>query len=293
MTGANTGDKGGGTEPPPADLATDPSAVLPSDDERKARLKRAVANLTREFRARVRTQSEFEALLVRGKPVTHRLHLSAIAVLLILAVGYGLVTGGGVLGMAKALVVPGAYTAFWLFLALTGGEELDRITVDEAGVVHSNKSGRDVERRGDVARVAIPIVLIAVSGWITVGLIHDIIIPPQPTCNAQTKDRPDDCLALPNLSELIKTTVPPGSPGPDATPAPSPSAGPDASAGTAAGTTVALTLEDTKLIERIVRGLQLAASLLLLISSIWFLRRMLTGRWVLTIRPVHHRLSDE
>ena len=50
---------------------------------------------------------------------------------------------------------------------------------------------------------------------------------------------------------------------------------------------------DTQLFERIVRGLQLIISLIVLLASSWFLRRMLTGRWVLVVRPVRHRLGDE
>jgi hypothetical protein len=41
------------------------------------------------------------------------------------------------------------------------------------------------------------------------------------------------------------------------------------------------------------RTFQLAIALAILVASLWFCRRMLTGRWVVAIRPVHHRVSDE
>jgi hypothetical protein len=301
MTGAKKDDKRGRTELPAADPAPespptggpvgDPAVASPSTEERKARLKRAIANLTREARAGVRSQGDFEALLVRGQPVNHRTHLAAVAVLVVLGLALGLGFGGGLLGLLKGAVIPAAYAAFWLFLALTGGEELDHITVDEAGVVRSNRTGRDVETRGDFARVAIPIALIAVSTWITVGLIRDIANPPQPVCNVQVKIRPDDCISLPNIGAMVKASADVAG-SPSATEAPGGS--PTPSAGAAASTsTPAFTVDDWKLLERIIRSLQLVVSSLLLVASIWFVRRMLTGRWVLTIRPVKHRLSDE
>jgi hypothetical protein len=302
MTGAKKDGKRGTDLPeaiPPVTPVTDPvpgsPPTAPSDEERKARLKRAVANLTREFRANVRSESDFEALLVRGKPVNHRVHLTALAVLAALGLALGLGMGGGVVGLLKGALLPAAYGVFWLVLARTGGEELDHITVDAAGVVHSNKSGRDVEARGDFARVAIPIVLIAVSGWITFGLVRDIIDPPQPVCNVVVKIRPDDCISLPNIGALINASVDVASPGASSAPGASPSASPgDLGAGPSNATsTPAFTRSDWILLERIVRSMQLFASTLLLVSSIWFVRRMLTGRWVLTVRPVHHRLEDE
>jgi len=275
----------------------------PSAEERKARLNRAVANLSREFRANVRSQSDFEALLVRGKPVYHSVHLRNLGLVAILGLALGLGLGGGPIGILKGAVLPAAYGVFWLFLALTGGEELDRIHVDDAGVVHSNRTGRDPETRGDFTRVAIPIVVIAVSGWITVGLIRDIVVQPPPVCNVVVKTRPDDCLSLPNIGALMKASADIGSSSgsPSASPAASsqavPVASPDASAEAAAAASStsipAFTVDDWMFIMRIIRSMQLVVSFALLTSSIWFVRRMLTGRWVLTIRPVHHRLDDE
>src|ERR1035437_1833270 len=289
---ARNGDGPGSADAPevvPTEVAS------PSAEERKARLNRAVANLSREFRATVRTQSDFEALLVRGRPIHNQTHLRNLG--LVASLGLGL--GGGPIGILKGAVLPAAYGVFWLFLFLTGGEELDRIHVDEAGVVHSNKTGRDPETRGDFTRVAIPIVLIAVSGWITVGLIRDIVVQPQPVCNVVVKARPDDCLSLPNLGALMKASADIGVP--SASPAASsqtvPVASPDASAEAAAAASSTslpvFTVADWMFIMRIIRGMQLVVSFALLASSIWFVRRMLTGRWVLTIRPVHHRLEDE
>jgi hypothetical protein len=294
-----TAKNGDGTGSADASGAVSADVTPLSAEERKARLNRAVANLSREFRASVRSQSDFEALLVRGKPVYHRVRLRNLGLVAILGLALGLGLGGGAIGILKGAVLPAAYGVYWLFLALTGGEELDRIHVDDAGVVHSNRTGRSPETRGDFTRVAIPIVAIAVSGWITVGLIHDIVVQPQPVCNVIVKIRPDDCVSLPNISALMNASADLGSP--SASPAASsqtvPVASPDASAAAAAAASSTsipvFTVNDWMFIERIVRGLQLVVSLLLLLSSAWFLRRMLTGRWVVTIRPVHHRLSDE
>jgi len=303
MAGAKKDDKGGSTDLPLDVRTSDPAASAapdepaapaagssPSAEERKARLNRAVANLTREARAEVRSKGEFEAVLVRGTPVHSRVHLRNLGIAAGVALVLALAFGGGLLGLLKVAAIPAAYAVFWLFLALTGGEELDLITVDDAGVVHSNKSGRDVETRGDIGRVAIPIVLIAVSGWITFGLIRDIVVPPQPVCNIAVKTRPDDCIALPNIGALIKASADVA--GPSASPAASPAA--SASANPADATQVpTFSVSNWILLERIVRSMQLVVSTLLLCASIWFLHRMLTGRWVLTVRPVKHRLSDE
>jgi hypothetical protein len=60
------------------------------------------------------------------------------------------------LELALPLVVAGGYCLFWLFLSLTGGEELDRIAIDEQGVVTSDRSGRAIETRSDFLKVAVP-----------------------------------------------------------------------------------------------------------------------------------------
>lgn len=283
--------------------ATPAKDAVISVEERKTRLKRAVQDLTREARASVRSQGDFAALLVRGEPVNHRLHFVVLVVLVILALAVGLGIGSGPADVAKAMVVPGIYAALWSFLALTGGEELERVAVDEQGRITRVRSGRDVETRSDFIRVAIPVLVIAVSGWIIVGLIHDIAVPPPPNCDIPSDDPSGACYRLPNIAALINATAhlptssaKPGasspspaaspSPSPAASPAASPSAAPDAAGG-------GISYEDAKILERAVRSLQLIATLAFLLGAIWFLRRMLTGRWVAFIRPLHHRPGDE
>ncbi|MFI5258247.1 MAG: hypothetical protein ACHQ01_01365 [Candidatus Limnocylindrales bacterium] len=277
-------------------------AVLP-DDQRRALLKRAVFDLTREARAQVRTQGEFDALVVRGAPVNHRLHFVAVMVMAALALAVGEGLGAGPSGVAALLVVPGAYALWWLFLAATGGEELERISIDESGKIDRVKSGRDVETRGDFARVAVPLAVIAVSTWTAVGLTHDIAFPPPPNCNAPASSGSDACLLLPNIETLtnasaqlisqspgpVRGTASPASPSAAAS-APIPAASPSTAGGSGTG---ALSVDDTKLLERVIRSLQLVAALAFLLGSIWFLRRMLAGRWVGFIRPLHRHMKDE
>jgi hypothetical protein len=279
-----------------------------SVDERKALLKRVVVNLTREERARVRRRGEFDALLVRGSTVDHRFHFVVLIMLVALALGASQVVTAGP-GLVAALAVPCLYVLFWLFLALTGGEELERISVDEQGKIGSVKSGRDRETQGDFVRVAIPVAVIAASCWITVGLIHDIAIPPPPNCDAPTtSEDPDACLTIPNIAILAQATLPPQRTAPPpvvatappdaATPIASQSPTPIAAAVAAPGASPepgegAFSVEVTIVLERMVRSFQLVISLIVLLGSIWFFRRMVTGTWVGFIRPVKHRLSDE
>lgn len=77
-----------------------------SSDERKALLKRAVVDLTREARARVRSEGEFDAVLVRGSTVNHRLHFLVVVVLAALALESAQVVGAGPLGLVIAMAVP-------------------------------------------------------------------------------------------------------------------------------------------------------------------------------------------
>jgi hypothetical protein len=197
----------------------------------------------------------------------------------------------GLSGLVETMVVPAAYALFWLFLAVTGGEELDRISVDEQGKVHSEKSGRDFEARGDFLRVAIPVAVIVVASWNAFSVIRDIASPPPPKCNVEQRWWPDACFTLPNLAELESATLAPAptaspSPGASETPGASPAAGDSRPQG-------ALSVEETKTLERLVRAFFLVVTLAFLLPAIWFLWRMLTGRWVWFIRPVRHRLSDE
>jgi hypothetical protein len=276
-----------------------------SADERKALLKGAVANLTREARARVQSEGEFDAILVRGSTVDHRLHFVVLMVLPTLAFGGAQVLGAGSSSLVMAMAVSAVYALLWLVLALTGGLEFERIAIDELGRLSSVRSGRDRETKGDFVRVAIPVVVIAVSGWIALGLTHDIVFPPEPYCDAPAKDQPAACMIIPNVNALASQTLPlkplpTPSAGPNlptassaASPSVEPSGMPAASLGDTSGPTLgAVSVEGTKMIERGVRTFQLVVALAFLLTSIWFLRRMLTGRWVASIRPVHHRLSD-
>ena len=236
--------------------------------------------------------------------MNHRLHLVVVVVLAVLALVVSLRSGAGPLGLAESMAVPGIYALFWLFLQMTAGEELEHVSIDERGKVSSVRSGRDVEARGDFVRVAIPAVVIAVSGLLALGLIRDIAIPPPPHCNLPSSSQPRACLSLPNLAVLLNATaaLPSASPGANVSPASSaasPSAGASgspAAASSAAGAAPAVggfTVAETITLERVSRGLQLVIALVFLLAATWFLHRMLTGRWVLFIRPVHHRLSDE
>lgn len=278
-----------------------PSTTPLSDDERKERLQRRVTALTREGRARVRRQKDLEATLVRGNRVNNRLHFTVVLVLAGVALA---LTRGGTIFFAAGLVAAACYALFWIFLTQTGGEEIERLSIDEFGRFDSVKSGRDVERRGDVLRVVIPVLIIAASGWVTAGLIRDIAFPPPPECNATAEDPPGSCLKIPNLVTLIRATAPI----PQASGSHAPSPGASASAGPSAGASAAaspaasqpaessggtLNVDETRLLQRVIRVLQLVPSLGILLLAIWFLRRMLTGRWVAFIRPIHHRLSDE
>lgn len=274
-----------------------------SDDRRKLLLTRAVFDLTREARAEVRIQGEFDALLVRGTPVNHRLHLVVVVVMAALALAVGEGLGAGPSGLATLLLLPGVYALWWLFLAATGGEELERVSIDERGTIGRVRSGRGIERRGDFIRVAVPVAVIAVSGWLAIGLTHDIAFPPPPNCNAPASPGSDACLMLPNLQALTNATAHLVSPSPGPGSATASPASPSAAAskplpaasstsGSGGAGSGALNVENTKLLERVVRSLQLIAALALLLGSVWFLRRMVTGRWVGFIRPVHH-LRDE
>lgn len=293
--------------PPDAVQEGAPAGVL-SEDERKALLKRSVRNLTREARARVQSQGEFEAVLIRGHRVNQRLHFVAM----LLTIGLALIPsrwfGSGTTGIAAALAAAGCYALFWLFLALTGGEELNRLSIDEHGRISSVKSGRDPETRADFARVAIPAIAIAISGWLVVGLSRDIAFPPPPACNVPTQAGPDACFELPNIdtlahatSELGTASAPPtgattsASPFAGPTASSTPSAAPSASVGASAQPDKpypAFTVEQTRWIERAIRSLQLILALAVLLAATWFVRRMLTGRWVASIRPFGYRAEE-
>jgi hypothetical protein len=249
-------------------------------EERKAKLDRIVRNRTREGRAEVRTRDDSAAVLVGGQPVRHRLH----AVGVVGATAVGAAAGRLILGDAGWLAGPVAgagYALFWAFLALTGGYWFDHLAVDEQGVVTSELSGRPPGTRGNFLKVAIPAALIAYCLFLVVGLSHDLVFPPSPHCNV-TPATEDACLLLPNLADAlnpIATASPSASPGAGVSPGPSVNPAP-ATHGRP------LSMADAIALERIVRGFQLFFASVVLLVSAWFLRRMVTGRWVVAIAPV-------
>jgi hypothetical protein len=91
-----------------------PEPIPPSGrkslEERKELLARTIAHQV-VTGARVESQSEFQAVLVRGKPVNHVLHL------------------------ILTLVTFTLWGWVWIALAIFGGEKRSMITVDEYGNV--------------------------------------------------------------------------------------------------------------------------------------------------------------
>ena len=85
-----------------------------STEERKELLARTVAGQVASG-ARVESQSDFQAVLVRGKPVNHVLHLILTLVTLFL------------------------WAVIWIALAIFGGEKRSLVTVDEYGNVAVQK----------------------------------------------------------------------------------------------------------------------------------------------------------
>jgi hypothetical protein len=249
--------------------------------QRRALLSRTVADLTREWRASVRSAEGFEVVLARGRAVHHRVHRTAFLSLLALAVLVGFSLGGAPTDFATTLWVPALYLLFWLYLAVTGGEQFERLFVDERGKLHSTKWGRSPETRGDFWRVAAPLAVILLTGSWTVGLVHDLAFPPPPRCNVPEAYWPDSCFTLPSLSGGNAATYEPGilSQGTTATVQSNPYLG-------------ALNVDDTRTLERYVRVYLLAATLAFLLPALWFLARMLTGRYVAFIRPVRGRVDE-
>ncbi len=79
-----------------------------STDERKETLARTIVSQLAQGR-RVESQSDFQAVLVRGHAVNHVLHL------------------------ILTLVTAGVWVIVWVALALLGGEKREIIQVDEFG----------------------------------------------------------------------------------------------------------------------------------------------------------------
>ena len=105
----------------PADIT--PAAEIPlsterkSQDERRALLAQQVQFLVAQGR-RVESQSEFQAVLVRGKPVNHTLH----AILVIITCGIWILV--------------------WPVIAGTGGESRELVIVDEFGNIQVQQLGK-------------------------------------------------------------------------------------------------------------------------------------------------------
>ena len=243
-----------------------PSRLAPSElsaQERAAILNKRVAAETREFAALVRSRTEFEAVLVRGRRVSHRLHLvglvTATAVAVAVSMWFSALDLPAVAPWLTPLVwvLPVGYGVSWMFLILTGGEQLELLSVDGEGRITSTRTGHGDAWQSDVLKVALPVAVIVVAGWITFGLVHDIVLPPDPHCQYPAVKDNDFCRYIVGM-----------------------------------GRGTALTLVQARLVEQAIRSGQLIFSGGFLLGALWFLRRMLTGRWVVDARPVRRRADD-
>lgn len=86
------------------------SSTRKSSDDRKALLAQTVSSEIAQG-ARIESQSEYQAVLVRGKPINHILHL------------------------ILTLVTCGIWGIVWIILASTGGEKRSVASVDDFGNV--------------------------------------------------------------------------------------------------------------------------------------------------------------
>lgn len=84
------------------------SATRVSSDERQSRLAQTVASQVATG-MRVESQGPYNAILVKGKPVNHVLHL----ILTLVTLGFWLIV--------------------WIILVLIGGEKRSQVTVDDFG----------------------------------------------------------------------------------------------------------------------------------------------------------------
>lgn len=96
---------------------TEVNTTRRSGDERKAILARQLQSAIARG-LRIESQSDYQAVLVEGKPVNHVLH----AIITIFSCGlWGIV---------------------WIIMAVTGGEKREMIVVDEFGNVQLQKLGK-------------------------------------------------------------------------------------------------------------------------------------------------------
>ncbi len=82
-----------------------------SQEERRAALAQRIQYLVNVEGARVESQSDFQAVVVKGKPVNHILHL------------------------ILTIVTFGLWAIVWLGVAIFGGESRHMVSVDEYGQV--------------------------------------------------------------------------------------------------------------------------------------------------------------
>jgi hypothetical protein len=103
--------------PPAEEVSQEAAAPLPSrksDEARRAQLAQAIQNEVVQG-GRVESQSEFQAVLVMGKPVNHILHL------------------------ILTLVTCGIWGIVWIALLIFGGENRVMVNIDEYGNVLRQK----------------------------------------------------------------------------------------------------------------------------------------------------------
>jgi hypothetical protein len=299
---------GVGDDPAPQEVPPQVHGVL-SADGRKDLLARHVFELTRENRAALRSQGDFEAVLVRGKPTNHLVMFVTLVCIMAAAALGGRVLGDLGAGALAAILLGGAFAMGWLVLALTGGEEIERLSIDQRGAIASVKSGRSVDARGDFIRIAAPSAVLLVCAFLAVSLARDIVNPPPPNCsgNAAAIKDSDVCLALPNLGGLLggpASCGPAVSGGltasgsltatcnPSASGSPAAASSPSAGGSSASGESKGWTVGSEKLVERLVRSLQLLFVTVVAVAAVVFLAMMLAGEWVFAIRPVRRRRGD-
>jgi hypothetical protein len=270
-----------------------------SAEARKDLLDARVRELTRENRASLRSQDDFDAVLVRGKPTNHLVMFVILACVMAAAAVSGRILGDVGGGALAAIVFGGLFGLLWLVLTLTAGEEIERLSIDQRGVISSVKSGRSVDARGDFVKVAAPSAVLLICAFLTFSLTRDIVNPPPPNCsdNPRAVKDSDFSIALPNLGNLLGGAS--ASPGSSAPASPATSASPVASAspgasGTADGSSASAgtsgwTVGSEKLVERLVRSLQLLVVIVAAVVAAVFLGMMLGGEWVFGIRPVRRK----
>jgi S-formylglutathione hydrolase len=232
-----------------------------TDEGRREIVDRLVRLETREFRTKVVRRSDFEVVLERTAPPAHsREHLIVTLSLFVLALAY-FAAGQGLsssLALAALMVVlPVGYALMWLYLMATGGNELETISVDEVGHVQRVSYGPRFEKRDNVLRVVLPVLVIAVSATFAVVLIHDLIFQPRPICPGAVFET-DLCKSIDGMFQ-----------------------GPR------------ITLGETRGLAENLRMLGLIFTMLFLLPPLYFLRRMLTGHRVMFVRPINRRRFDD